>query len=81
MVDAVDDVLLSHTQYGLPDQCLVAILDQPGQLASPQCPERLLHLRKHEFNGIIVWAVWHVVYDVDALLRQYLLDRFRLMYW
>ena len=69
MINEIHDVFLPHRQHRLPDHRPVTVLDQAIELACPQHPESLLHLREYKLDRDVFWTVGHVEYEAEAQLR------------
>ena len=54
MPNTIDYVLFIYRPHGFLDQGLVGVLDQPSHFLCPQGPERVLHLRERELDGVVL---------------------------
>ena len=70
MTDTIDYIFLSHRHHCLPDHRPVTVLDQAGELAGPQHPKSLLHLREDKLDGVVFGAVGHVEDEAEAQPRR-----------
>ena len=70
MLNIIPNILLSYISNCLLDQRLVAVLDEPGQLLSPQIPELRLDLAEDELNGVVLGGVGQIEDVPDSELAH-----------
>ena len=70
MINTVYNIFLLQFLDGFLDQCLVAVLDQPHELLSPERPEVPLELAEHVLDRIVLGAVRHVVDKPEPVLSH-----------
>ena len=66
MIHAGYNILLFCFLCCLRHHCLVAVLDESGQLLGPQFLEVALDLAEHELDRVVLRTVWDIVDPTKA---------------
>ena len=73
MFNTFNYIFLLYLVECLLDHCFVRFAQHAHELLGPELPEVVLDLAEYKFDGIVFRAIWHIVYEPEAVVPHGLL--------